>query len=166
MQPENVLTFPMPAYEKGGRHIGVLGGDWLVINPNATPAEQKAADYITFDYFTDDYLESLERNIQARKDEGKFFVPPQFNYFDNNSEYGQKVQAIFERYDNVYKYDPESNRLLDGKPEAQYHMQDYYAAMTNVIQKVFSEKGVDLKKELDAAAAQVQADYFDKIVME
>ncbi|REJ18913.1 MAG: ABC transporter substrate-binding protein [Paenibacillaceae bacterium] len=167
MQPENVLTFPMPAYEKGGRHIGVLGGDWLVINPNATPAEQKAAfDYITFDYFTDDYLESLERDIQARKDEGKFFVPPQFNYFDNNSEYGQKVQAIFERYDNVYKYNPESNRLLDGKPEAQYHTQDYYAAMTNVIQKVFSEKGVDLKKELDAAAAQVQADYFDKIVME
>jgi ABC-type glycerol-3-phosphate transport system substrate-binding protein len=167
MLPENVLTFPMPAYEKGGRHIGVLGGDWLVINPNATPAEQKAAfDYITFDYFTDDYLESLERDIQARQAEGKYFVPPQFNYFDSNSEYGRKVQAIFDKYDNVYKYDPESTRLLDGKPEAQYHTQDYYAVMTNVIQKVFSEKDVDLKKELDAAAALVQADYFDKIVLE
>lgn len=167
MDPANVLTFPMPAAEKGGRHIGVLGGDWLVINPNATPAEQKAAfDYITFDYFTDDYLDSLERDIQARQAEGKSFIPPQFNYFDSNSEYGQRAQVIFDKYDNVYKYDPESNRLLDGKPEAQYNTQDYYSVMTDVIQKVFSDKDVDLKHELDVAAEYMQVKFYDLIEIE
>lgn len=167
MRPEDVLTFPIPSMEKGGPHYGVLGGDWLVINPNATPEQQKAAfDYITFDYFTDDYLESLERDIQARREEGKYFIPPQFNYFSNDSEYGRRVQAIFDKYDNVYKYDPESDKLFDGKPEAQFNTQDYYSVMTDVIQKVFSSKDVDLKKELDLAAEYVQTHFFDKIALE
>ncbi|WP_438447636.1 ABC transporter substrate-binding protein [Gorillibacterium sp. sgz5001074] len=164
LKPEEVLTFPMPAATAGGKHTGVLGGDYLVINPKATKAQQEAAfNYIVFDYFTDEALKSLETNIQQRKTEGKYYIPPHMNYFGADSEYGKKNEAIYKKYDNVYQYSPESNKLLDGKPEAQYNTQEYYAAMTNAVQKVFSEKDVNLKELLDSTAQKVQKENFDKI---
>lgn len=167
LKPEDVLTFPMPAAEKGGKHTGVLGGDYLVINPNATKDEQEIAfRYITFDYFTDKGLESLETDIQKRQTEGKYYIPPQMNYYSPSSEYGQKAQAIFDKYDNVYKYNAESDSLLDGKPEAQYNTQDYYGEVTNVLQEVFSKKGSDLQGLLDKSAKVVQEKYFDSIKVE
>lgn len=164
MKPEDVLVFPMPAAEKGGKHTGVLGGDFLVINPNATPDEQEMAfKYATFDYFSDKGLESLEANIQARKAESKFYVPPVIEYFQMNSAYGQKVKAVYDKYDNVYQYNAEVLGLLDGKPEAQFNTQDYYGTMTNVIQEVFSKEKVDLKAQMDSAAKLVQEKFFDTI---
>ncbi|QAY67977.1 ABC transporter substrate-binding protein [Paenibacillus protaetiae] len=164
MKPEDVLTYPMPAAEKGGKHYGILGGDYLVINPNASKEEQEAAfNYITFDYFSDSWLESVEKDIQARKAEGKYYIPPQMNYYKDDSEYGKKAQAIFDKYDNVYKYDAESNALLDGKPEAQYSTQEFYGEMTNIIQEIFSKKNVDYKAKLDTAAQTMQTKYYDQI---
>lgn len=164
MKPEDVVAYPMPAAEKGGKYYGILGGNYLVINPNATKDEQEMAfRYITFDYFTDEALKSVEDTIQARKAEGKYFVPTPLEYFSDDSEYAAKVKAIYEKYDNVYKYDPELFNLLEGKPEAQFGTQDYYATMSNVVQESFSKKGTDSKKQLDAAAKFVQENYFDKI---
>ncbi|HEX7057791.1 MAG TPA: extracellular solute-binding protein [Bacilli bacterium] len=164
LKPEDVLVYPMPAAEKGGKHTGVLGGDFLVINPNATKEEQEMAfRYATFDYFSDKGLQSLEENIQARKKDNKYFVPPTIQYYKDDSPYGQKVRDLYAKYDNVYQYDPAIMGLLDGKPEAQFNTQDYYATMTNVIQEVFSKKDVDLKAQLDAAAKLVQEKFYDPI---
>lgn len=164
MKPEDVIAYPMPAAEKGGKHYGVLGGNYLVINPNATKDEQEMAfRYITFDYFTDDALKSVEDTINARKAEGKYYVPTPLEYFSDDSEYAGKVKAIYDKYDNVYKYDPQLFSLLEGKPEAQFGTQDYYATMSNVVQESFSKKGTDSKKQLDVAAKYVQENFFDKI---
>ncbi|SMF48282.1 ABC-type glycerol-3-phosphate transport system, substrate-binding protein [Paenibacillus barengoltzii] len=164
MKPEDVVAYPMPAAEKGGKHYGVLGGNYLVINPNATKDEQEMAfRYITFDYFTDDALKAVEDTIQARKAEGKYYVPTPLEYFSDDSEYASKVKAIYEKYDNVYKYDPQLFGLLEGKPEAQFGTQDYYATMSNVVQESFSKKGTDSKQQLDVAAKYVQENFFDKI---
>lgn len=164
MKPEDVLAYPMPAMEKGGAHHGILGGNYLVINPNATKEEQEMAfRYITFDYFTDDALKSVEDTINARKAEGKYFVPTPLEYFSDDSEYAAKVKAIYDKYDNVYKYDPQLFSLLEGKPEAQFGTQDYYAAMSNVVQESFSKEGTDSKKQLDETAKLVQENFFDKI---
>jgi len=164
LSPEDIEVYPMPAYQKGGKHTGVLGGDFLVINPNATKAQQEMAfKYATFDYFSEKGLESLEANIQERKKSNKYFIPPVIEYFDMDSEYGRKVKAIYDKYDNVYRYKDEVLKLLDGKPEAQFNTQEYYAAMINAIQEVFSKKDVDLKKLLDATAEHVQKNVFDKI---
>jgi ABC-type glycerol-3-phosphate transport system substrate-binding protein len=167
MKPEDLVVYPMPAAAAGGKHTGVLGGDFLVINPNATKEEQYAAfQYAVFDYFTDKGLESIETNIKARKDENKYFVPPVIQYFKQDSEYGLKMKAVYDKYDNVYQYANELMTLLDGKPEAQFNTQEYYAAMTNVIQEVFSKKEVDLKAQLDAAAKSVQEKFYDQIKVE
>ncbi|OXM17099.1 ABC transporter substrate-binding protein [Paenibacillus herberti] len=164
LKPDEVATYPMPAAEAGGKHSGILGGDYLVINPNASKDEQEMAfRYITFDYFTDNYLSAVEKDIQARKADGKYYIPPQMSYFKGDSEYGKKLQAIYDKYDNVYKYDPESNKLLDGNPEAQYNTQEYYAEMTSIIQEVFAKKDVDLKAKLDAAAKNMQSKHYDAI---
>ena len=164
MSPDDIEVFPMPAYRPGGKHTGVLGGDFLVINPNATRAEQEMAfKYAVFDYFSDKGLESLEASIQERKQSNKYFIPPVIEYFNMDSEYGQKVKAIYEKYDNVYQYKSEVLNLLDGKPEAQFNTQDYYAAMTNAIQEVFSNKDADLEKLLKETAEFVQANVFDSI---
>lgn len=164
MKPEDVIVYPMPAAEKGGKHYGILGGNYLVINPNATKDEQEMAfRYITFDYFTDDALKSVEDTIQARKAEGKYYIPTPLEYFSEDSEYATKIQAIYDKYDNVFKYDPNLFGLLEGKPEAQFGTQDFYATMSNVVQESFSKKGTDSKKQLDVAAQYVQENFFDKI---
>jgi multiple sugar transport system substrate-binding protein len=167
LKPEDLVVYPMPAAQAGGKHTGVLGGDFLVINPNATTEEQQMAfQYAVFDYFSDKALESLATNIEARKAENKFFVPPVIQYFKQDSEYGAKTKAVYDKYDNVYQYSDELMGLLDGKPEAQFNTQDYYGAMTNVIQEVFSKKGVDVKAQLDAAAKTVQEKFYDAIVVQ
>ncbi|GIO34472.1 MULTISPECIES: ABC transporter substrate-binding protein [Paenibacillus] len=164
LKPENVIAYPMPAAEKGGKHIGILGGNYLVINPNATKEEQEMAfRYITFDYFTDKGLEALDANIQERKSKNKYYVPAPLNYFSDNSEYAKKINAIYDKYDNVYRYDEKMLSLIDGKPEAQYGTQDFYGAMSNVVQESFSKKGTDSKTQLDATAKLVQTKFFDKI---
>ncbi|GJM71557.1 hypothetical protein HMSSN036_37730 [Paenibacillus macerans] len=118
--------------------------------------------YITFDYFTDDALKSVEDTIKARKDEGKYYIPTPLEYFSDDSEYAAKVKAIYDKYDNVYKYDPQLFSLLEGKPEAQFGTQDYYATMSNVVQESFSKKDTDSKQQLDIAAKYVQENFFDK----
>ncbi|TCZ76524.1 ABC transporter substrate-binding protein [Paenibacillus albiflavus] len=164
MKPADVLVYPMPAMEKGGKHTGVLGGDFLVVNPNASKDEQEIAfKYATFDYFSDKGLASLEENIQQRKKDNKYFVPQVIQYFNDNSEYGKKVAALYNKYDNVYQYDPKITTLWDGKPEAQFNTQDYYATMTNVVQEVFSKKDADPKAQLEAAAKLVQEKFFNQI---
>lgn len=164
MKPEDLAVYPMPAAQAGGKHTGVLGGDYLIINPNASKAEQQAAfNYIVFDYYSDDALASLEQSIQQLKSEGKYYVPPHMNYYKEDSEYGKKVQDLLAKYDNAYKYDPSEAALLDGKPEAQYNTQDYYSTMTNVIQEVFTKKDADPKKLLDSAAKLMQDKYYNNI---
>jgi len=167
MKPEDILVYPMPAAMAGGKHTGVLGGDFLVVNPNASKDEQQMAfQYAVFDYFSDKGLESIEANIQDRKKDNKFFVPPVIQYFKQDSEYGAKVKTVYDKYDNVFQFSDELMTLLDGKPEAQFNTQDYYAAMTNVIQEVFAKKGVDLKAQLDAAAKTVQEKFYNQIKVE
>jgi multiple sugar transport system substrate-binding protein len=167
LKPEDVLTYPMPAAEKGGKHTGVLGGDYLVINPNATPDEQDMAfRYITFDYFSDEGLVALDSVLQQRQTDGKFFVPPLLDYYSADSDFGKKTKDVYDKYTNVYQYDANITDLLDGKPEAQYNTQDYYATMSNVIQDLFSKKGTDSKAQLDAAAKIVQEKFFDTIKAE
>ncbi|MNG37782.1 hypothetical protein D3C84_1252370 [compost metagenome] len=56
--------------------------------------------------------------------------------------------------------------LLDGKPEAQFNTQDYYAAMTNVVQEIFSKKDVDMKAQLDAAAKNMQEKFYNTLKVE
>lgn len=164
MKPEDIIVYPMPAAEKGGKHYGILGGNYLVINPNASKDEQEMAfRYITFDYFTDDALKSAEDTIKARQAEGKYYIPTPLEYFSEDSEYATKIQAIYDKYDNVFKYDPNLFGLLEGKPEAQFGTQDFYATMSNVVQESFSKKGTDSKKQLDVAAQYVQENFFDKI---
>lgn len=165
--PEDILVYPIPSYERDGNHIGVLGGDFLVINPNATPAEQEMAfKYATFDYFSDKGLVSIEESIKQRQTENKYFIPPVIEYFTMESEYGQKMKALYDKYDNVYQYDPEIMGLIEGKPEAQFNTQDYYGAMTNVVQQVWSEEDADLKALLDETAQMVQEKFFDSIKLD
>ncbi|MFC5407660.1 ABC transporter substrate-binding protein [Cohnella soli] len=164
MKPEDVTVYPMPAAQAGGKHTGVLGGDFLVINPNATKDEQQLAfQYAVFDYFSDKGLASTEESIKQRKTENKYFVPPVIQYFKQDSEYGAKVKAVYDKYDNVYQYSNELMALLDGKPEAQFNTQEYYGEMTKVIQEVFSKSNVDLKAQLDVAAKTMQDKFYNNI---
>lgn len=164
IKPEDLAVYPMPKATASGKHTGVLGGDYLVVNPKATKEEQQIAfQYAMFDYFSDKGLQSLEENIKARKAENKYYVPSFIQYYNEDSAYGKKSQEIYKKFDNVYNVSPELLKLLDGKPEAQYNTQDYYAAMTNIIQEVFSKKGVDLKAQLDAAAKMIQEKFYNQI---
>ncbi|URN94917.1 MAG: ABC transporter substrate-binding protein [Candidatus Pristimantibacillus lignocellulolyticus] len=164
MSPDDIIVYPIPAYQKGDKHYGVLGGDFLVINPNATPDEQEIAFYYaTFDYFSDTGLASLEENIKERAADNKYYVPAVLQYYKSDAPYGEKVTALFNKYDNVYQYSVESLGLMDGKAESPYNTQDFYAEMTNIIQEVFSKKGVDKQAKLDVAAKFIQEQFYDSI---
>jgi multiple sugar transport system substrate-binding protein len=164
---ENVLLYPIPSMEKGGKHIGVAGGNYKVINGLATPEQQTAAfNFVVDEYFTDDYLNAIDAQITSQKAKNQVYVPQVVNYWNESSDYAKKFQAILDKHDNVFKYPPELIPMLVLHPEATYEAQAYYAEMANVIQKVFTTKGaLDLQKLLDDAAAKLQKASFDKVVI-
>ncbi|MFB9330288.1 ABC transporter substrate-binding protein [Paenibacillus aurantiacus] len=166
MPPEDVLFYPMPSEKAGGKHTGILGGDYLVINPNATRAEQEAAFlYATFDMFTDQSLEALDAEIAEREQDGQFYIPPFIPYFKNDSDFGRRVKSIYGRHTNVYAYDEDAARLFDGKVEGQYNTQQYYGAVTSMVQAVFADPGVNLNQLLQETAKNVQSQNFDKLTV-
>ncbi|TYP69796.1 ABC transporter substrate-binding protein [Paenibacillus methanolicus] len=164
MPPEDVLFYPMPSEKPGGKHTGILGGDYLVINPNATPEEQETAfRYATFDMFTEQSLEALDAEIAKREQDGQFYIAPFIPYYKDDSEYGRRVKSIYERHANVYAYDDEASRLFDGKVEVQYNTQQYYGAVTSMVQAVFADPEANLNQLLQETAKTVQSLYFDRV---
>jgi ABC-type glycerol-3-phosphate transport system substrate-binding protein len=168
LSKDDVLLYPIPSMTKGGKHIGVAGGNYKVINGLATKEQQQAAfNFVVDEYFTDAYLDSIDAQINAQKAKNQVYVPQLINYWNDNSDYGKKYNALLEKHDNVYKYSPDLNKLLESKPEATYETQAYYLEMSNAIQKVFTSKGtLDLKQILDDSAAKVQKGSFDKVKAE
>jgi multiple sugar transport system substrate-binding protein len=165
---DDVVLYPIPSMTKGGKHIGVAGGNYKVINGLATKEQQQAAfNFLVDEYFTDAYLDSIDAQIKAQKAKNQVYVPQLINYWNDNSDYGKKYNALLDKHDNVFKYSPELNKLLESKPEATYETQAYYLELSNVIQKVFTSKdALDLKQILDDAAAKVQKGSFDKVKIE
>jgi multiple sugar transport system substrate-binding protein len=160
----DLALYPIPSMIKGGKHTGVLGGNYKVVNGQASKDEQQAAfNFIKDEYFSDAYIDSISKQIDAQKALNKVYVPALINYWDDNSDYGKKVTAMFAKHDNVFIYAPELSALFDPKAEATYESQAYYAELTKVIQKVFTTKDVDIKQLLDEAAAILQRDVFDKV---
>lgn len=165
LNKDDILLYPIPSMTKGGKHIGVAGGNYKVINGLATKEQQKAAfDFVVDEYFTDAYLDSIDAQITSQKSKKQVYVPQLINYWNDSSDYGKKYEAILAKHDNVYKYSPELSQLMESKPEATYETQAYYGEMANVIQKVFTSSGnLDLQKLLDDAAAKLQKANFDKV---
>jgi multiple sugar transport system substrate-binding protein len=158
LKPEDVLIYPIPAAEAGGVHYGVLGGNFFVFNPKASKDElEMAFKYATFNYFSQEGIDDLEKGIQDQKAKNKYYVPKPLDYFDPASEYGQKIAAMYAKYDNVYQYSAEFSKLAVGKPEAQALGQDYYAEMAKNVQAVFSKPNADPKALMEASAKAFQA---------
>jgi multiple sugar transport system substrate-binding protein len=160
----DLALYPIPAMTKGGRHTGVLGGNYKVVNGQASKSEQQAAfDFIKDEYFSDVYIDAISKQIVEQKALNKVYVPALINYWDDNSDYGKKVKAMFAKHDNIFEYASELSALIDPKAEATYESQAYYAELTKVIQKVFTTPNVDIKGLLDEAAAKLQRETFDKV---
>jgi multiple sugar transport system substrate-binding protein len=164
LKAADLAVYPIPSFVKGGRHIGISGGNYHVISPYAS-AEQKqwAFRFLTDEYFTDDAVRAVEQEIKDRKETNQAYVPVLINYWQSGSDFDRKMQAVMDRYDNVYHYNPDLFGLLEGKEESPYEAQSFYAEMTNVIQDVFTSKTKDLKQRLDQAAQLMQTRVFDKI---
>lgn len=168
IKKDDVLLYPIPSMTKGGKHTGVAGGNYKVINGLATKEQQKAAfDFVVDEYFTDAYLDSIDAQITSQKAKNQVYVPQLINYWNDSSDYGKKYEEILAKHDNVYQYSPDLSKLMESKPEATYETQAYYGEMANAIQKVFTSKGdLDLQKILDDTAAKLQKSSFDKVKIE
>jgi ABC-type glycerol-3-phosphate transport system substrate-binding protein len=168
MNKEDLLVLPMPSMEKGGDHVGVLGGDYWIINPQESLEVQKLAfAFATEDYFTEEGLEATRADLESRKEKGQIKVPNVADYYKADSDYGKQVQAIYDEYqDTVYQYDPAVLELIKGAPEPSYNGQDFYAILTNVMQEVFTDKDADVKALLDAAAKKFDDEFLSKVAME
>lgn len=168
MNKDDLLLLPMPAMEAGGEHLGVLGGNYVIINPQEAPEVQQAAfDFVTMDLFSDSGIAAVRKDLEARKAEGKIKAPPVAEYFDPNSEFGKKMQALYAEYpETVYVTDPDVVARTKGKPEPAYNAQDYYAVITNVMQEVFINQDADVKALLESAAKKFDADVLSKVVVE
>jgi ABC-type glycerol-3-phosphate transport system substrate-binding protein len=164
LKAADLSLYPIPSMIKGGKHTAVLGGNYKVVNGQASKDEQQAAfDFIKDEYFSDAYINSISKQIDAQKTLNKVYVPALINYWDDKSDYGKKVTAMLANHDNVFIYPPELSALFDPKAEAAYESQAYYAELTKVIQKVFTTQNVEIKSLLDEAAAVLQRDVFDKV---
>lgn len=164
LKAEDLVVYPMPAVVRGGKHLGVFGGNYHVISPYATKEQREwAFKFLTDEFFTDEGLAAIEQEIQDRKQLGQTYVPRLMNYWKPGSEYDGKVKSILKQHDNVYQFDPELLKLLDGKEEPPYEAQTCYAEMANMIQDVLTSKTADLPGRLDLAAEKLQHNVFDKL---
>lgn len=168
MKKEDLMILPVPSMVKGGDHTGVLGGNYDVVNPQETPEVQQAAfNYMTFDLFNDSELVELKRLLEERKTKGQVFLYGAPAYYKADSEHGKKFSALVDQYpDNVYRFDAQVAKLMKGVPEPSYNGQDCYAALTNVLQEVFTNKNADVKALLDAAAKKFDTEVLSKVVVQ
>ncbi|WP_040948921.1 ABC transporter substrate-binding protein [Gorillibacterium massiliense] len=167
MSKDDVMILPVPSMEKGGDHTGVLGGNFDVINPQESPDVQQAAfNYVTFDLFKDTEVDALKKTIEDRKAKGQILVFGKPAYYKSDSEHGKKLLDLVNQYpDTVVKLDPKIVSMLKGVPEPAYNGQDSYAALTNVIQEVFTNKNADVKKLLDDAAHKFDTEVLSKVTV-
>ncbi|MFD0715765.1 extracellular solute-binding protein [Paenibacillus sp. GCM10027626] len=168
MNKDDLLLLPMPSMEKGGPHVGVLGGNYMIVNPQESPETQQAAfNFITFDMFNDSEIDVLKKTIEDRKSKGQIYTYGNAAYYYTpDSEFGKKMASLIDQYpDTVYKIDPEVIKATTGIPEAAYNGQEYYAAITNVMQEVFTNKDADVKALLDAAAKNFDSEVLSKVVV-
>lgn len=168
MKKEDLMILPIPSMAKGGDHTGVLGGNYDVVNPQETPDVQQAAfDYMTFDLFNDSEVTELKRVLDERKTKGQVYLYGAPAYYKADSEHGKKIAALVDQYpDNVYRYDPQVAKLMKGVPEPSYNGQDTYAALTNVLQEVLTNKNADVKALLDAAAKKFDEEVLSKVTVQ
>ncbi|WP_227793532.1 ABC transporter substrate-binding protein [Paenibacillus guangzhouensis] len=168
MKKEDLIILPIPSMEKGGDHTGVLGGNYDVINPQESPeTQQMAFNYVTFDLFKDSGLDELKLVLEDRKAKGQVYLYGAPAYYKPDSEYGKKIEALVNEYpDNVFRYDPEVTKVMKGVPEPSYNGQETYAALTNVLQEIFSNKDADVKKLLDMTAKKFDEDVLSKVVVQ
>ncbi len=164
MSKDDLLVLPMPSMEKGGEHVGVLGGNYSIINPQESPEVQQAAfNYAVFGYFADGGLDALKTDLESRKSKGQIKMPKIAEYWKADSEYGKKVQEVLDAYpETVFKIDPQVSQLTRGAPEPAYNGQEYYGALTIVMQAVLSDKNADVKALLDTAAKKLDAEVLSK----
>ncbi|MEK0316286.1 ABC transporter substrate-binding protein [Cohnella sp. 56] len=169
MKKDDLLVLPMPSMEKGGAHVGVMGGNYRVINPQESPEVQQAAfDYLTLDYFNQSGLDELKRILDERKSNNQvYFWDPTSVYFNIDSDYGNQMKDIISQYpDTVFSVDEQTVSTMSGQPEATYNAQDYYAAITTAMQAILSDKNADPKTELDKAAKKFDTEVLSKIKVE
>lgn len=169
MKKEDLMVLPMPSMEAGGAHVGVMGGNYRVINPQESPEVQQAAfDYLTLDYFNQSGLDELKRILDERKSNNQvYFWDPTSVYFNIDSDYGNQMKEIIAQYpDTVFTVDEQTVSKMTGIPEATYNAQDYYAAITTAMQAILSDKNADPKTELDKAAKKFDNEVLSKIKVE
>lgn len=165
MNMEDLLLMPMPAMEKGGEQVGVMGGNYMIVNPQESVDVQRTAfRYVTWNLFSDEYIEENRSDLEARKANGQIRVPNVAEYWNPGSAFDAKVQALYDEYpDTVYRIDPKVVDLTQGKPEPTYAAQDFYAAITNVMQEVFTNENADVRVLLEQSAADFDRDFLSKI---
>lgn len=169
MKKEDLMVLPMPSMEKGGDHVGVMGGNYRVVNPQESPEVQQAAfNYLTLDYFNQSGLDEMKRILDERKAKNQvYFWDPTSVYYNIDSDYGNQVKAIIAQYpDTVFSVDDQTISAMTGKPEATYNAQDYYAAITTAMQAVLSDKNTDVKALLDKTAKKFDTEVLSKVKVE
>ncbi len=169
MNKDDLLIMPMPSMEKGGAHVGVLGGNYMIVNPQESMEVQQAAfDFITFDMFKDSEIDVLRTILEDRKEKGqiKAYGSAAY-YYKADSDFGKKFEALLDEYpDNVYKLDSKVIEAMVGVPEPAYNGQEFYGTITNVMQEVFTNEKADVKALLDEAAKNFDSEVLSKITIQ
>jgi len=165
MNKDDIVLMPMPSMEKGGKQVGVLGGNFLIVNPQeSTDVQKYAFIYNTWSLFSDTYVNDVRRDLESRKSKGQILVPNVADYWNPGSEFDKKVQALYGEFpDTVYKLDQKVKERTKGLPEPAYSAQDNYSAITNVIQEVLTDKNADVKALLGQAATNFDKDFLSKV---
>ena len=172
MEPDNIGVVIMP---KGpgakGRHAGVLGGTFMVINAASakSPAVQEAAfKWIDFERYDDAGLDRIESEIADARANNQYRAQFQYSPLLPNSEYILRERAIMEANPDaaVLWGSPEFLRLLPGTAhtEPAVAAQEVYGQyLANVIQVLFSDPDADPAALMRDANARFQREVLDPI---
>lgn len=169
MKPENIAMITMPAGPE--RHVTLMGGDFYVIEPNASPEQIDAAfKWIQFSGLTTEMDEDTKKRYENDKkldfeENMKVIGVKDLSIWNDNADTEKFKNEVIEKYRNI----PEKNVAdynnnkgsIEYQVEEEVCAQDLYATLDSCIQEVLTNKNSDVKGILKKAAADFQSNFLD-----
>ena len=163
---------PLPAGPK--RHVTLLGGSAYMISANSTDDQTDAAMRwisITSNYkLTEKIKENKEKEYETKADKNQAIGIFELSNWSEDTEVVKWERQYEMEHVNVdLKKVAEYNNFITGvdyeeieiQAEEPMCAQELYAIIDGLIQEIFTNKNVDIKKIVEKANAEFQRDYLD-----
>jgi len=171
MDPNDIGVALMP---KGpgpkGRHMGVQGGRFLVLNSLADPGVQEAAwKWLTFELWDEAEIEGIRASAGEYRAQGQYRAHFEYLPLKPDSPYYRQLEEVYAENADVFLSWGSEEFLVKlpetAHPEPPVEAQVLYAEfLAPIVQEVLSNRRADPAELLNTASVRFQNQYLDDAI--